>query len=269
MSHPWFPQPYYGTRQARLTAPVPQPMGLGGLGGKNEYYTAGIFDEHVAMPDYMREPTGVHGFGALGQAPACYPPGEVANELFDVASTLAKNVPLKKVVFGQTIDLGTLGSIIDGLRSTLVPMLASELQKGAREWARGRDAIIHWLAQNIAKAAGLEDIAPLIESGLKSVASTHLDKFIGINICYGESREMSEVFLAQPQPTVDVSSFLKAYKAYEAQPTPIQMMMRMTPEQRAMMLRAKEIAEAEKRKAGGQTAMLVGAAALAALLLLR
>jgi hypothetical protein len=254
-------------------------MGLAG-----NYYTTGIFDEHVNMPTYMHQRTGVHGcvcsplgcncgpLGGLGETPACHPPGEVANELFDVVRSLSGHVPIPGVssvlsTFGVSAS-PTLGDIIDGLRGTLVPLLANELQKGGREWNRGRDAIIHWLAQKIAQAADMGGAATAIERGLQAAAGAHLDKFVGINICSGQSAEMSMVMVAQPQAAAP--AFNLASLAQMRQPTAIDYLQSLTPEERAMAARATSLTPAQPpATTGRKTAMLVGAAALAALLLLR
>lgn len=71
--------------------------------------------------------------------------------------------------------------------------------------------------------------------------------------------------------TVDVGTFLKAYQAREVQPSAIQVMMRLTPEQRALAIRAGQAAAEEQKRvaAASRTPLILGAAALAALLLLR
>ena len=300
MSHPWYPQPYYATRQARLTAPVPEPMGFGN-------YTAGIFDEDVNMPTYMHEPTGVHGCGPVGCGPGmgfgsdagCMQPGEAAQHLVSAIRSIAGTIKIGSIMgLGDTFDdvvgagkkfIGdrTLADVLPG-DDVLVPFFAQRLQGAAREWAQGKDAIIHWvalqLAGNILRTSSPPASAvKLIEAGLRAASKATIDKLASINICHGQSAEISTVLLAQPSTayqtiqTILNPAFRSALAEKQAQDEERKRQifsLLQSPAMSQTILNYDPYAQADAQvtptaAAGKKTAMLVGAAAIAALLLLR
>lgn len=69
MSHPWKAQPYYLYREPRTTGSVPAPLGFG-----NADYTRGSFTAKSPwnVPAYVAsQPTGLNGFGATDAQGAC------------------------------------------------------------------------------------------------------------------------------------------------------------------------------------------------------
>jgi hypothetical protein len=137
VSHPWKPQPYYLIHMARTTGSVPQPMGFGGV------YSRGSFTPKSpwATPAYIAsEPTGVHGFGSDAGA-GCTPfeqvRGAIEKGLREGVSTIGSKIPapfdalvdsnVAKIAQYATKRLQALSANVAAKQGSLVDLLETAI----------------------------------------------------------------------------------------------------------------------------------------------
>ena len=156
MSHPYMPQPYYLVRQSRLSAPWPAPMGA---------YTVGVFDDtYRNIPSYIHEDRiagfgrdgWYEGYGAFGaDAPGCMQPEQAAAMLLTLAKSATTGVIIPSNVGGLPIPkVGgkPVAQLLEEMQSVLAPLLTEGIVELANAVKSGGDvqaAFETWLEHTI------------------------------------------------------------------------------------------------------------------------
>jgi len=129
VSHPWKAQPYYLMHQARTSAPVPAPMGLSG-------YTRGSFTPKSpwATPNYIAAPDGVDGFGAFGASSDCVSFEALEARVLSALQSVAAQIGLSGL-FDDVSDFVEDGAKAAGgaLAKELLPALAKLIAEKIRD----------------------------------------------------------------------------------------------------------------------------------------
>lgn len=275
MSHPWAPQANYLYLQARTMGPVVQPMGFGS-------YTTGSFEAKSAwaVPGYVAsEPSGLHGLGAADTG--CVTAEQAAQAL----------VPALRVAFGAVTyrlpssvpSLGgkPAGELLQQIPdSALIDLLSQGVSAAASAARKGRGALKNWLKGFLKKAVSTLPGGSQIASVGGFVAQT-----LGIGDMWDVLAEQivdvlmgdllkTEICTAVDTPTApkpiigsllhdpskpltlgvqNLTAFQQGYAAEQAR-------------QAAALRRTPTVAPAQKKSS---TPLLIGAAALAALMFMK
>lgn len=290
MSHPFFPQPYYGVRQARTTGPVPEPMGA---------VTVGIFDDKVNMPSYMLEPAGVSGYytSGLGQAPgACLPPEDVARLMIDlvIAGLRSGNVRVPdKIGFIPVPAVGgkPVADLVAPAKESLVPIategvvfIASKAKEGAhamhaafKDWIKRNIRAIASQVLSVFGAAGAVNIIPASEwdnwaneivrqTPVHNFEPGRTENIPFAQVCTPTAAPAFKYTVARaqyisPSDIIRAAQAMPGYRVAKAQYVSPADIMRTLP--------AIKAAQEARARAASKTPLLIGAAAIAALMLLR
>lgn len=259
MSHPWAPQPYYGYQQARLSAPVPAPMGLGS-------YSVGSFGpkQPWATPKYVADmASGLHG-GGLGADTDCVNPQAVAQLLVSAVKVVGGRYKVDVPILG-TMSLGNAVGAFESLIARGINELTTTMNQGST-------AAKKFVYKTFKSALGspVGDVAHQLGVLQKAVDEIwNQSGLSSLRLCATWKPAAVEVSVASPY----LSEREKALKAQiQAQVQAGYTGSRAAFEQRDTNFRAvfpKGTTPGAGGAAGGNTTMLLGAAALAALFLLR
>lgn len=300
MSHPWKAQPYYLYHDPRTTGTVPAPMGayVQGLGGLRVQealgnFTRGSFASKSpwnVLGYVAKEPTGVDGFGrylGFGQDADCVPFESIQGWIKTKADALVKGLPATGI------------SIFDNGKTMLTAPIATLLTKLIREAAEKGQNIESYVQKGIYSALKGAICSIPGACGIAGVGGINLDGVLNVVVPYIQNELFDIPNVCPPTPSapgttdpcltvpllpVEQQAFArKAWGCNGVVSRPDINITGTLPQKTAgpsayskLLLSSVSMkpgvpvtAPAVAPAAGGNTAMLVGAAALAALLLLR
>jgi len=274
MSHPWKAQPYYLFHDPRTTGTVPAPMGAcdvrGTLAGLRVHealagYTRGSFAPKSpwAVPGYVAsEPTGVDGYGFGADVAGCKPADVAAKELWTAVKKLSTE----------------LKSVPD---SVALPILTSVVSAGAREAKAGESRFKSWL-QNTFKQIASKALGSVVASAIPDTVWRELANRASAEVWGGMAA--LEVCTAPTGPTTFEDLARVAEVGWEqwaketgVAPAPTGQIIAtaVTPQQLVKAAMSPQLTAALKQRQAAvaptpsKAPLLIGAAALAALLLLK
>jgi len=227
--------------------PIVQSMGFGA-------FTTGSFQSQKApwaVPKYVRaEPTGVHGFGA--DVAGCKPADVAAKEMWAMLKPHLRGVAKFDLGFLGTVDLADADDLV-------LPVLTQGIVAGAQAAKSGRGSFESWFKGLLSKM----NVPTMFHAALVQKASAQIfDGMAALEVCTAPAGAATYEDQIAPQTQYNIGTITTVAK------TPEQLrqlaMVAATPQMTAA-LKALPV----QTKSPISTPVLIGAAALAALFLLR